>query len=163
MGIRKQREKRLAAALLTACCTLSPLTAMAEETDETGSVDWSISAGRHEPQPHRVLDKNGKLITDNYYGEETPIALSAAWRTENGNQWKVDYSKLWEETAMDSIFFYEVPLCSYRKSPRTTIPALTGQWNIAAKMNSRIGRFVPIGQNITRITTQLIFPLLDGN
>ena len=34
MGIGKNREKRLATALLAACCTFTPFTAMAEEAEE---------------------------------------------------------------------------------------------------------------------------------
>lgn len=71
--------------------------------NEAGDFSWSVSAGQHKPQPFRGIE-NGINTTANYYGKEQPIALSGTWTFADGNHLRLDYSKLWEKTYMDSDF-----------------------------------------------------------
>lgn len=83
--------------------------------NDDGNFSWSFSAGQHKPQPFTKIDQgvlNGPMgvptpyslpYTVNYYGKETPIALSGTWNLDKNRYVRVDYSKLWEDTYKRSV------------------------------------------------------------
>lgn len=89
-------------------------------SNDTGNFVWSLNAGQHKPQPFFDIEHGTITVmqgmppkpveqpyslpyTVNYYGKETPLALSGTWTLNNGNYVRVDYSKLWEKTYKDTI------------------------------------------------------------
>lgn len=88
--------------------------------NEDGNFTWNLSVGQHKPQPFTAMARGTTTTmsgmppkpvvtpyslpyTVNYYGEETPLALSGTWQLDNGSHVRLDYSKLWEKTYKNTV------------------------------------------------------------